>query len=229
LHTGLSVTSLKREGDDWCALDADGVEIARAPHIVLANAHDARRLANADWLPLRAARGQVSHLPMAQLAPLGVVVCGQGYITPGIGGHAALGASFVIDDFDLAQREDEHAENLAKLDSMFPGLSGPLQATELEGRVSLRPVSLDRLPMVGQMPAITAGERYNLDTLPRQKGLWVITGFGSRGLVWSSLCGELLAARMCNEPLPLERELVDALDPARFIIHPPKNLDYSGE
>ena len=38
----------------------------------------------------------------------------------GIGGHAALGASFVVDDFDLALREDEHAENLAKLEQKYP-------------------------------------------------------------------------------------------------------------
>lgn len=231
LHSGMNVCSLRREGKFWQALDAQGGIIASAPEVVLANAVDARRLAEAEWLPLRAARGQVSHLPMAQLAPLGVVVCGQGYITPGIGGHAALGASFVIDDFDLALREDEHAENLAKLELMLPGMAAAIPATERmeDGRVSMRPVTLDRMPMVGQMPAHTQGDGYNLDTLPRQEGLWVITGFGSRGLVWSSLCAELLASRMLAEPLPLERELCDALDPARFVISPPKTLRFPGE
>lgn len=229
LRAGLSVASLRREGEQWQALAADGTVLAAAPQAVLANAHDVRRLAQADWLPLRAARGQVSHLPMAQLAPLGVVVCGQGYITPGIGGHAALGASFVVDDFDLALREDEHAENLAKLGRMLPGMAGELQGSELEGRVSLRPVSLDRLPMVGQLPAITTGEGFNLDTLPRSEGLWMLTGFGARGLVWSSLCGELLAARLCGEPLPIEAELAEAMDPARFVIRPPARLAFGTE
>ncbi|GAB2895009.1 bifunctional tRNA (5-methylaminomethyl-2-thiouridine)(34)-methyltransferase MnmD/FAD-dependent 5-carboxymethylaminomethyl-2-thiouridine(34) oxidoreductase MnmC [Uliginosibacterium flavum] len=229
LRTGINVASLRREGALWHALDADGSIIASAPQLVLANAYDARRLADAEWLPLRAARGQVSHLPMAQLAPLGVVVCGQGYITPGIGGHAALGASFVVDDFDLSLREAEHTENLAKIEHMLPGFSNNQAADELTGRVGLRAIALDRLPMVGQLPAVLQGDGYNLDTLPRQDGLWVITGFGARGLVWSSLCGELLAAQMCHEPLPLERDLVASMDPARFIISPPKTLRFPEE
>lgn len=223
------VESLLRQDGQWLAIGEDGRELARAPQVVLANAHDVKRLLAADWLPLRAARGQVSHLPMAQLAPLGVVVCGQGYITPGIGGHAALGASFVVDDFDLALREDEHAENLEKLGRMLPDMSRLTPGTPLDGRVSLRPVTIDRLPVVGQLPALAAGEGYNLSTLPRSEGLWTITGFGARGLVWSSLCAELLAAGICEEALPLESDLVDALDPARFVIHPPRQSRLSGD
>lgn len=223
------VESLRQENGEWLAIGADGSELARAPQVVLANAHDVKRLLDADWLPLRAARGQVSHLPMAQLAPLGVVVCGQGYITPGIGGHAALGASFVVDDFDLALREDEHAENLEKLGKMLPDMSRLAPEQPLEGRVSLRPVTIDRLPVVGQLPASTEGDGYNLGTLPRVQGLWTLTGFGARGLVWSTLCAELLAARMCGEPLPLEIDLAEALDPARFVIHPPRNARFAND
>lgn len=218
VRTGVPVARIHCADGLWQALDGHDRVIASAPQVVLANAHDARRLADTPWLPLHAARGQVSHLPMAQLAPLGVVVCGQGYITPGIGGHAALGASFVADDLDLTLREEEHAENLEKLGKMLPEMAQTISTDGMNGRVSLRPVSVDRLPMVGQLPATTQGQEFNLDTLPRIAGLWLITGFGARGLVWSSLCAELLAARMCNEPLPLERELGDSLDPARFIV-----------
>jgi tRNA 5-methylaminomethyl-2-thiouridine biosynthesis bifunctional protein len=227
LRPSSTVSRLEKREGYWHALAEDGSSLASAAHVVLANAHDVKRLLEADWLPLRAARGQVSHLPMAQLAPLGVVVCGQGYITPGIGGHAALGASFVVDDFDLALREDEHAENLEKLGRMLPALQNRPLGETLDGRVSLRPVSIDRLPIVGQLPALTEGDGYNLDTLPRLEGLWTITGFGARGLVWSCLCGELLASQICGEPLPLERDLVAALDPARFVISPPKSMRFS--
>lgn len=219
LHTGITVARIRYEQGNWKALDESGNEIASAPEVVLANAYDARRLAQADWLPLQAVRGQVSHLPMAQLGPLGVVVCGQGYITPGIGGNAALGASFVADDFDLTLREEEHAENLAKLGRMLPDMIDILnQAANLNGRVSLRPVSGDRLPIVGQVPAMDSAQGYSYETLPRTTGLWLLTGFGARGLVWSSICAELLASLMSGAPLPLEQELADALDPARFVI-----------
>jgi tRNA 5-methylaminomethyl-2-thiouridine biosynthesis bifunctional protein len=52
--------------------------------------------------------------------------------------------------------------------------------------------------------------------------LHAIEGFGARGLVWAPLAGELLASRLSGIPLPLERELVDALDPARFLLRPMK-------
>jgi tRNA 5-methylaminomethyl-2-thiouridine biosynthesis bifunctional protein len=38
---------------------------------------------------------------------------------------------------------------------------------------------------------------------------------GSRGLSFSALCAELLAARMGGEPLPVEAKLADALDGMR--------------
>ncbi|MCP1363582.1 bifunctional tRNA (5-methylaminomethyl-2-thiouridine)(34)-methyltransferase MnmD/FAD-dependent 5-carboxymethylaminomethyl-2-thiouridine(34) oxidoreductase MnmC, partial [Halomonas sp. BBD45] len=49
-------------------------------------------------------------------------------------------------------------------------------------------------------------------------GLWISAGHGSRGLASAPLCAELLASRICAEPLPLERELVDHLHPGRRLI-----------
>jgi tRNA 5-methylaminomethyl-2-thiouridine biosynthesis bifunctional protein len=37
-------------------------------------------------------------------------------------------------------------------------------------------------------------------------------------LIWAPLAAELLAAGLEGEPLPLEAGLVDALDPARFVL-----------
>ena len=55
-------------------------------------------------------------------------------------------------------------------------------------------------------------------TQDAQKAAWaekfmVATGMGSRGLSFTALCGELLAARLHAEPLPLEQRLADALAP----------------
>ena len=38
---------------------------------------------------------------------------------------------------------------------------------------------------------------------------------GSRGLTFAALCGELLAARLHGEPLPLPASLAGALDAGR--------------
>jgi tRNA 5-methylaminomethyl-2-thiouridine biosynthesis bifunctional protein len=36
--------------------------------------------------------------------------------------------------------------------------------------------------------------------------------------VWAALAGELLASQLEHEPLPLEGDLADALDPGRFVL-----------
>ena len=53
--------------------------------------------------------------------------------------------------------------------------------------------------------------------VPRRPGLYLCTGLGSRGITWSALCGGVLAAWIDGSPLPVEADLRDALDPARFI------------
>jgi tRNA 5-methylaminomethyl-2-thiouridine biosynthesis bifunctional protein len=47
-------------------------------------------------------------------------------------------------------------------------------------------------------------------------GLYVATGLGARGMVWAPLGAELIAASIEGEPLPVSRDLVAAVTPARF-------------
>ena len=54
--------------------------------------------------------------------------------------------------------------------------------------------------------------------MPRRAGLYCISGFASRGLTWASVAGELVASLLEGEPLPLESDLADAIDPARFVL-----------
>jgi tRNA 5-methylaminomethyl-2-thiouridine biosynthesis bifunctional protein len=42
--------------------------------------------------------------------------------------------------------------------------------------------------------------------------------YGSRGLLWASLAGEIIACMLEGEPLPVERKLAAAVDPERFSI-----------
>jgi len=52
--------------------------------------------------------------------------------------------------------------------------------------------------------------------MPRVAGLYTATAFGGRGLLWAVLAAEVLAAELDGEPAPLERDLLDAVDPSRF-------------
>jgi len=220
-HFGCQVERIERVGDLWRTFDAEDRLIAEAPLLILANATDTRRFAPTAHLPLRAARGQVSHLPAEAGSAPEVVVCRLGYVTPGIEGQRCAGATFLLNDAATALRPEEHAENLAKLDFMLPGFAAGLSPDALPGRVGFRPVSPDRLPMVGAV-----GDAAAIDPaapsrppqeIPRIPGLYVINGFGARGIVWSALAAELLASQIEGEPLPLEAELAAAMDPGRFL------------
>lgn len=192
----------------WHALDEAGGSLANAPHLVVANAADARRLLG-DWLPIFPARGQVTHLPAEPESRPRCVVCRLGYVTPAIGGERYAGATFTMKDADPSIRAADHAENLAKLDFMLPGFSEQIAPAHLAGRVGFRPASPDRLPIVGAVP--------KLGDAPAAPGLWLVDGFGARGIVWSALAGELIADLMESAPTVLEQDLVTTLSPARFL------------
>jgi tRNA 5-methylaminomethyl-2-thiouridine biosynthesis bifunctional protein len=64
----------------------------------------------------------------------------------------------------------------------------------LKGWGGQRAVVPDRFPVVG--PVLGS------------PGLWVATGFASRGLTWASLAGDLIGAYLTNEPLPLENDIM---------------------
>ena len=209
--------SLMRDGATWVVADTQGREIARAATVVLAAGADATRLPQTAWLPLAALRGQVTHLDAATLPPLPLVLCREAYLTPAAGGIACAGATYDL-DVDPLLRASSQEENLERLRALVSdpqaGAAAPLQ-----GRVGFRSVAPDRLPLVGALPDVdAAGGTERLRDVPRQPGLFGLLGYASRGLIWAPLCAQLLAARLENEPLPLEAALVDALDPARFVL-----------
>ncbi|WP_300442301.1 FAD-dependent 5-carboxymethylaminomethyl-2-thiouridine(34) oxidoreductase MnmC [Zoogloea sp.] len=214
---------LERIGAEWVAFAPDDTEIARAAVAILANGVGIRALPLAAALPVRPARGQVSHLPATPGSAPKVVVCRLGYVSPEVDGMRCAGATFIADDDGTELRVEEHRENLAKLDFILPGYAAPYDPAHLEGRVGFRPASPDRLPMIGAVPAVAQTEKTTpLADIPRQPGLYAVSGFGARGLVWASLAGELLASQINGDPLPLESELVDAMDPARYLLKPPR-------
>ena len=172
----------------------DGID---ADEIVIANGIDAPVLVPDLKLPIRVGRGLVSHVPEAATPPFNIVATRLGYVTPAVDGIRCAGATMASGDHDPAPRLEDHIENLHRLDMLLPGFGKNLDPTRLDGRVSFRPMSPDRLPIVGPLVA--------------NEGLWIIDGFGARGLVFASICAELLASQIGDEPLPLEADLVAAV------------------
>ncbi len=210
-------------GGGWTVRDARGVVLAEAELVVLAAGYASRKWLGAeasDSTPLSPVRGQISwgitRGRETALPPF--PVNGHGSLIAGVpldGQPAWLVAStYARDDADTALRDADHAANRERLRTLLPAASAVLdtdfETGQVHGWAGVRCATPDRLPMVGPTAA---------------PGLWVSTGMGSRGLTFALLCGEMLAARLHGEPLPIERRLALRLDSGRAGLKTASNVD----
>ncbi|RZT42271.1 bifunctional tRNA (5-methylaminomethyl-2-thiouridine)(34)-methyltransferase MnmD/FAD-dependent 5-carboxymethylaminomethyl-2-thiouridine(34) oxidoreductase MnmC [Cupriavidus agavae] len=226
------VAALEHAGDQWRVLDDAGRVLAAAPVLVLANAHEAARLVPEQLFELRRVRGQLTDLDAGQVGAAAwpdCVVTGGGYLLPrDEHGSARFGSSYEPDDGPLVESAAVHAENLGRLAGLLPGRATALDGVDpatLRGYVGVRTVTHNRLPLIGRLPDTaqalaqsTALRGAHLRDLPRLPGLYAALAYGSRGLTWAALGAELIASQLEGEPLPLEADLADAIDPARLLL-----------
>lgn len=225
---------LRRVEGYWQAWDNDEL-LAEAPVAILAGAADAARFSQSAWLPLKRIRGQITGLPATeQSAALRTVLCAQGYVAPPRDGQHTLGASFNFAEVDPAPSEAEHRANLDMLKDISADLHQRLAADtraieDLHGRVAYRCTSPDYLPIIGPLAdperfaeayAVLGKDARQVPetACPWLDGLYVNTAHGSRGLITTPLSGELLAAWLDGEPLPLPRAIAEACHPNRFLL-----------
>ncbi|KAF0865428.1 bifunctional tRNA (5-methylaminomethyl-2-thiouridine)(34)-methyltransferase MnmD/FAD-dependent 5-carboxymethylaminomethyl-2-thiouridine(34) oxidoreductase MnmC [Pseudomonas sp. LD120] len=228
------VLELRRVGQQWQAWDAERM-LASAAVVILAGAAEIKRFAASAELPLKRIRGQITHLPQTtQSQHLATVVCAEGYVAPPRLGEHTLGASFDFNSTDLTPTAAEHAGNLDMLRDISADLLQRLHADQLpleslQGRAAFRCTSPDYLPIVGpladqaafaQTYAALGKDARQVPDLPCPwlEGLYINSGHGSRGLITAPLSGELLAAWLENEPLPLPRSVAEACHPNRFAL-----------
>jgi tRNA 5-methylaminomethyl-2-thiouridine biosynthesis bifunctional protein len=208
---------------ELCRGEARGVEGPR----ILAHALGAREL-DAE-LPMRAARGQLSLLAAAPGEPPRTLICEGGYLSPAVDGRRAVGATYALGDEDPAPRDADHAQNLARFRERFAGLEAALAEPFLGAACGIRATTPDHLPYVGPLPdreaciaAYAAAWRgARIAALPPpalQDGIAVSVGHGSRGVATGPFAGELIAAMLCGEPLPLEEDLLRRLLPIRGLV-----------
>ncbi|SDS59622.1 tRNA 5-methylaminomethyl-2-thiouridine biosynthesis bifunctional protein [Pseudomonas sp. Z003-0.4C(8344-21)] len=228
------VLQLRKVDDQWQAWDGERL-LASAAVVVLAGAAEIKHFAQSAELPLKRIRGQITRLAQtAQSAALATVVCAEGYVAPARLGEHTLGASFDFHSDDLTPTAAEHQGNLAMLEEISSDLVDRLHIDQqpvegLEGRAAFRCTSPDYLPIVGPLAdlpafnqtyaALSKDARQVPDgACPWHGGLYVNSGHGSRGLITAPLSGELLAAWLDNEPLPLPRSVAEACHPNRFAL-----------
>lgn len=234
------------EGTAQWQIHADD-ETYAAPYVVLANANGLNLLtevlpaeSRVARLPLSPIRGQITTVAeesLDQNAPPRIPIAGGGYALHLPDGRILTGATTQHHDDDPSIRALDHQHNLRQAAALGVLSSAPdleeveqlSQTDSLQGRTGWRAVTPDRLPLVGAWPLgpdrlKDAEPRARLDQvrmIPRertpQSGLFVMGGLGSRGITWSILASRLLVHWMSGTPCPVESDLRDALDPARFV------------
>ena len=221
---GKEVRSFRRSADGWELLDSLGLRIDCCETLILANAFDAMRLLGSPAWPIQKVRGQISLLATdGGLTLPSIPITGAGYLLPAVAGRAVFGATSQPDDDDPSVRRDDHLRNLSQLAQWVGNAAALVLPEQLQGRTGWRMVCRDRLPIIGAVPD-TAGAEPTAATrmdharlVPRQPGLFVFAGLGSRGITWSALGAQILASSITGAPQPVEASLLDAVDPARFV------------
>ncbi len=229
LRSGCHVEALRRVGDRWILLDADDRTLVAATSVVLCNGSGAFDGSGDTPWPVRRQRGQVSSIALADVDPAAVPrlpITGSGYVLPGIDGRVWFGATSQWGDDDGAVRTADHRENLDRLGRLIVAAKAP-PLDRVTGRTSWRWVSADRLPIIGAVPAASA-ESLGLAQSPsmrldqprfvaRAPGLFVCAALGSRGIASAALGARILAAAITGAPSVVDADLIDAVDPARFL------------
>jgi tRNA 5-methylaminomethyl-2-thiouridine biosynthesis bifunctional protein len=188
------VAALARDGAAWRLLDEAGDEILSADAVIVAAALASRDLVQT--LPLQPVRGQAS---CAEDAPPAPAVAWGGYVLPARRG-LLFGATHDRDDAATVVREADHSRNRATLAAALPRLAASISDLPLEGRASVRAVTPDRLPLAGEV----------------EEGLFVLSGFGSRGFSLAPLLAEHVAALALEAPSPVDQAAADLVAPDRF-------------
>ena len=215
VHYEQDITSLEYRGGLWCADDF------QAPVCVIANGYQTGQFAQTKHLSIQGMRGQMTHVQ--QVHDEEMVFCDQGHFSPIWQQVHAMGATFTPNDLSLEPSLEDDIKNLKPWESFFN------TSFDIKGSwVGIRGVSLDHIPIVGSAPQPDDffdifqiwQHHANLtlpEWMPNYPGLFVFSGFGSRGLLTIPWLAEILKAQITQSPLLVSNDLLQALSPARFL------------
>ena len=210
---------------------ADGcwhVDEFEASVLILANGYQSNQFIQTANLPLKVIRGQMTFLGCTTTSEqLKIPLCGEGHVLPAYDGMHAIGASYQIGNFEKNNLPHDDAENLSKLARIPASVAW---STEVKTSWSgLRTAAPDYLPLVGPVPdknlfmerfasLASDAKRWVPQAGAFLPGLFLCTGFGSRGLTTIPLAAEWLASLIHQEFSFLPSSMIRAFSPARFLV-----------
>jgi len=226
-----AVDKLSSLENKW-SLEADGARVTESDVVVIANSHDATRLAQCVDLPLQSFRGQTTVIAANEKSTrLESIVSGARTVFPSADGQHLISASYATGT-QAETLANDTLENLRGAASNFSE-DNSLSDIALSNRVSVRCNSPDGIPLVGMMPD-SAKMRIRYGELARNArakfsttghdceqytdGLFLNVAHGSNGLASCPISAEFLASLITAENLPLSKAMINTLNPSRFLI-----------
>lgn len=116
------------------------------------------------------------------------------------------------------------AANASALEGLAPYWVGESRRAALSSRAGVRATTPDRQPVLGPAPdeavlpqthAVLRHGGEPTQDVPRVPGVYLATGFGSRGFTWAPWGAQLITAQIFGDPLPVSRASRDLVAPER--------------
>ncbi|MBT5230703.1 MAG: bifunctional tRNA (5-methylaminomethyl-2-thiouridine)(34)-methyltransferase MnmD/FAD-dependent 5-carboxymethylaminomethyl-2-thiouridine(34) oxidoreductase MnmC [Methylococcales bacterium] len=228
LHLNSHITHLTYQNQLWSVWHHDTC-LHQSAVVILCTGYDSIQFSQAHEMPLAFVRGQISEIKATpKSAALQHIYCADGYIIPAENGRHVIGASFEPNDPNTDLSDLSQQLNINRINTSFGDTILPTH-NPLSGRVSFRCSTPDYLPLIGPAPSAPHYQRDYAQlhhgnprtTYPLgryQPGLFLSTGYGSKGLTGALLGAQILTAMLNKQPVPVSRNVIEATHPARFII-----------
>ena len=188
-------------------------------------------------IPIYPSHGQLT--VVKRCADTKKTVVGKGYIIPSYNGnHQVIGATFRDSTDTNEPRKEDDEFNLSQIKSTFDDLNVD-DANIVSSRVATRCVTSDHIPIVGKLvdykrfkemfhkPLSKGYPKAKMPKVEYEDGLYLASGFGSKGLCSSLLAAKIISSQITNTKNIAPDKLLEALSPQRFWIRNFKKNNFS--
>lgn len=245
-RTSREVAQIAKNGDVWHVMDPAGQLIAKASCLILATGAATGRLLTMSNLggdyarvalpEIRLKSGQIELIRSADLPSLpSQTLSYGGYISASLPNPTGelvrtIGTTFEEPspgDTEPPKPNDRARGEILAAASRVIGLK--LDEIETQSWTGLRATVPDHLPYAGPIPdwqdleaacsPLARDAKSSLGRKPAMhRGLYCLTGLGSKGFQYAPLLAEYLTAMILGAPLPLPSQLVAKLHPGRGLV-----------
>lgn len=202
----------------------------KAPVVILACGDLTTDISYTDWLPIKRMRGQTTTFYCAEDQALPIIpVCGKGHMLATDNRTLVYGATYHQQESSDPWFADPLDTKLNHQQLLKMPVDWSFSGEVVDNWGGIRAAAPDYCPIVGPVvkpdsfhrvyKKLTEDRRYFVgQTAEHYPGLYVCTGFGSRGLTTIPLMAEWLAGHIHQEPSLLPLSLIKSIAPSRFLL-----------